>query len=262
MYRASRKKRARACGEHTWMSVEWLMRITKGKFTVPSRANWELRREGKIYVQVFPNLTICSVGKSEKLFPSRQAQRRKIVFHMATHITMRYRRREQWPVHMLRSNYNGSWGTDLWPLCRVSPFNNQWSLRGNSPFSFFHIFLLIVLFVFHFAPSTWPLSYKNVLFTAPTVSNFPIWIGCANGLKGAILLLIRISFLPSDLMGTLSRKSLPGMLQVSNNCSIQLRLWFVHDAQMELLLKFSPKLFQVWKFFSIVHSFFVQKFFH
>lgn len=37
--------------------------------------------------------------------------------------------------------YNGSWGTDLWPLCRVPPFNNQW-LRANFPFSFLHNSLL------------------------------------------------------------------------------------------------------------------------
>ena len=37
---------------------------------------------------------------------------------------------------MLESHFSvGSWGTDLWPLCRVSSFNNQWSLRANIPFS-------------------------------------------------------------------------------------------------------------------------------
>lgn len=53
--------------------------------------------------------------------------------------------------------------TDLWPLCRVSPFNNQWSLRANFPFS---LSLSHCSRCAHFT-SSFPnrLHHKNVLFT-------------------------------------------------------------------------------------------------
>lgn len=84
-----RKKRAKPCGEHTRMSMEWLMRITKGKFTVPAR-----RGEQKYAFKFFP--TYPSGRKNKKarnFFPLAKHKRKKIVFHMATHIIMRYRRR-------------------------------------------------------------------------------------------------------------------------------------------------------------------------
>lgn len=115
-------RKSRACGT-LCVSMEWLMRKRKEKkFIVPMGKT-------KICLELFFSICGIKVFIKENSFVHCHTNlhiRRytKKAFLLTRRYVHDYGGREG-RIRFTCLCYNGSWGTDLWPLCRVPPFNNQ-----------------------------------------------------------------------------------------------------------------------------------------
>lgn len=131
-----------------------------GKFIVPSGASGDGKYASQLSFLFSLARLAHLVGKKANGEEERWWRRRRKSFgensfsHGHTH---------HHELHTCRPK-TGSWGSDLWPLCRVPPFNNQWSWRANFPFYFSHIRAIVMSL--HFHPPPLDPHHKNALFTA------------------------------------------------------------------------------------------------
>lgn len=160
----AKRRRPKACGTHdernVEMSMEWLM-SKKEESLLSHRGPSEMENMPRNFHFFFSFARLAHlVGKKANDEEERWWRRRRKSFrensfsHGHTH---------HHELHTCRPK-TGSWGSDLWPLCRVPPFNNQWSWRANFPFYFSHI--LAIVMSLHFHPPPLDPHHKNALFTA------------------------------------------------------------------------------------------------
>lgn len=159
----AKRRRPKACGTHderVEMSMEWLM-SKKEESLLSHRGPPEMENMPRNFHFFFSFARLAHlVGKKANDEKERWWRRRRKSFgensfsHGHTH---------HHELHTCRPR-TGSWGSDLWPLCRVPPFNNQWSWRANFPFYFSHI--LAIVMSLHFHPPPLDPHHKNALFTA------------------------------------------------------------------------------------------------